>query len=87
MWGNWGRPRLHVLRLCRSHQARMHILEDMMMTLGKPTRDDDVRVNDCLHGYCPKRSLRCWRCDRVKAILAKHFVEHEEGQDHDRSAV
>lgn len=37
--------------------------------------DDPIRVNDCLYGFCKKRTRECDRCDAVKAILAKAYTD------------
>lgn len=34
---------------------------------------DEVRVNDCLHGFCKERTEECRRCDGVVTVLKRHL--------------
>lgn len=33
--------------------------------------NDEIRVNDCLYGFCKKRTAECKRCDGVVEILGR----------------
>lgn len=44
------------------------------MIAHRDNKTDDVRVRDCLNGYCPKRTDECKKCDGVVAILRRALL-------------
>ncbi len=47
--------------------------DDCLIAIGNALNiemgDDPIRVNDCLYGFCNKRTKDCERCERVSTAI------------------
>jgi hypothetical protein len=55
-------------------------MTDRIVEIVARATEDELRVHDCLYGYCPKRWEECARCDAVKAAMLSAYKPEPEGQ-------